>query len=69
MMAGVMPLARTGVIAIIYSFIFYRGVRDTPEGSTYFKPQKAGGLEVTTKGDFVFLRVNECPIIFSIEPY
>jgi NNP family nitrate/nitrite transporter-like MFS transporter len=42
-------IGSTGVIAIIYSVFFYRGVRDTPEGSTYFKPQKAGGLEVTTK--------------------
>jgi NNP family nitrate/nitrite transporter-like MFS transporter len=41
-------VATTGVIAIIYSYFFYKGVRDTPEGSTYFKPAKAGGLEVTS---------------------
>ena len=45
-------IATTGIIAIVYSVFFYRGVRDTPEGATYFRPAKSGGLEVTTKGDF-----------------
>ena len=38
-------VATTGVIAIVYSYFFYRGVRDTPEGSTYFRPMKSGGLD------------------------
>ncbi len=59
-------IGSTGVIAIIYSFIFYRGVRDTPEGSTYFKPQKAGGLEVTTKGDFVFYALMNIPLYLAL---
>lgn len=59
-------IATTGVIAIIYSFIFYRGVRDTPEGSTYFKPQKMGGLEVTSKGDFVFYALMNVPLYLAL---
>ena len=59
-------IGSTGVMAIIYSFIFYRGVRDTPEGSTYFKPQKAGGLEVTTKGDFVFYALMNVPLYLAL---
>lgn len=46
--------AVTGVIALIYSVIYYFSVTDTPIGSTYFKPNKSGGLEVTSKGDFFF---------------
>ncbi|MDF3013175.1 MAG: transporter [Cellvibrio sp.] len=49
----------TGVIAFVYAFIYYFSVSDTPAGSTYFKPNKSGGLEVTSKKDFVlYLLVN-----------
>ncbi|MBK9185878.1 MAG: MFS transporter [Moraxellaceae bacterium] len=59
-------IASTGIIAIIYSVFFYRGVRDTPEGSTYFKPQKAGGLEVTSKGDFIFYALMNVPLYLAL---
>jgi len=52
----------TGVIIFIYSFIYYAFVTDTPEGSTYFKPNKIGGLEVTSKGDFFFYLVMNIPL-------
>jgi NNP family nitrate/nitrite transporter-like MFS transporter len=55
-------IAVMGVLAIVYSFIFYRSVRDTPEGSTYFRPMKSGGLEVTTKGDFLFYVLMTAPL-------
>ena len=35
-------IAATGVIAIVYGFIYYAFVTDTPKGATYFKPKKAG---------------------------
>jgi NNP family nitrate/nitrite transporter-like MFS transporter len=47
-------LGMTGCMAIIYGFIYYRVARNTPKGSTYFKPKKHGGLEVTSKADFFF---------------
>ncbi|PUA28012.1 MAG: MFS transporter [Cellvibrio sp. 79] len=51
--------AITGVIAFLYAFVYYFSVTDTPAGSTYFKPNKSGGLEVTSKKDFVlYLLVN-----------
>lgn len=59
-------IATTGVIAIVYAFIFYRGVRDTPEGATYFKPKKAGGLEVTTKSDFWFYALMTLPLYATL---
>lgn len=55
-------IACTGVIAIIYSVIFYRGVRNTPKGATYFKPRKTGGLEVTSKSDLAFYLLVNLPI-------
>ncbi|MEN0035638.1 MAG: MFS transporter [Cellvibrio sp.] len=49
----------TGLIAFVYAVIYYCSVTDTPAGSTYFKPNKSGGLEVTSKKDFVlYLLVN-----------
>ena len=33
-------VATTGVIAFIYSFVYYKLARNTPKGSTYFKPKK-----------------------------
>jgi NNP family nitrate/nitrite transporter-like MFS transporter len=59
-------IASTGLIALIYSVIFYRNVRDTPEGSTYFKPQKMGGLEVTSKGDFIFYALMNVPLYLAL---
>lgn len=47
-------IACTGVISSIYGFFFYWKARNTPKGSTYFKPKKSGGLEVTSKKDFYF---------------
>jgi MFS transporter, NNP family, nitrate/nitrite transporter len=52
----------TGVIILIYSFVYFSSVSDTPEGSTYFKPNKTGGLEVTSKGDFLFYLIMNIPL-------
>ncbi len=59
-------IALTGVIAIAYSAIFYRKVRDTPEGSTYFRPAKTGGLEVTSKADFVLYCLMTLPLYLAL---
>ncbi|MDQ8203790.1 MFS transporter [Pelagicoccus sp. SDUM812003] len=45
----------TGAIAAVYGVFFFIKARNTPKGSTYFKPKKSGGLEVTCKRDFYFL--------------
>ena len=37
-------IGTSGVIIFVYSFIYFFSVTDTPEGSTYFKPNKTGGL-------------------------
>lgn len=51
-----------GIIAILYSVLFYWRVRNTPKGSTYFKPKKSGGLEVTSKKDFYFYVLMNVPM-------
>lgn len=56
----------TGVISLIYGFIYYVGVRNTPRGSTYFKPKNLGALEVTSPSDFLLLLVMKVPLYLAL---
>lgn len=56
----------TGAISLVFSFIWYQNVSDTPKGSTYFKPKQIGGLEVTSTGDFFFLLVMKVPMYAAL---
>ncbi|MGL6315489.1 NarK family nitrate/nitrite MFS transporter [Vibrio sp. WXL103] len=55
-------IAVTGVMSLVFSFVFYRNVSDTPKGSTYFKPKHLTAMEVTSKGDFYFLLGMKIPM-------
>lgn len=59
-------LALTGVIALIYSGIFYLMARDTPKGSTYFKPKKMGAMEVTSKADLLLYIIMNVPMYATL---
>lgn len=59
-------IGTTGVLIFIYSFIYFFTVSDTPEGSTYFKPNKSGGLEVTSKGDLYFYLLMNIPLYAAL---
>jgi len=52
----------TGLIALMYSGVYYLSVTDTPAGATYFKPNRSGGLEVTSKRDFFFYLLVNIPM-------
>lgn len=52
----------TGVLSLIFGFVYYMNVSDTPKGSTYFKPKNLGALEVTSQGDFFFLLIMKVPM-------
>lgn len=55
-----------GVISFLYGICFYRSVRNTPKGSTYFKPKKSGGLEVSNRRDFILLLVMNVPMFAAL---
>ncbi len=59
-------IASTGVIALIYSVIYYLNVHNTPKGSTYFKPRKTGAMEVTSKGDFFLYCIMNIPMYLAL---
>ncbi|MEJ2762551.1 NarK family nitrate/nitrite MFS transporter [Photobacterium sp. MCCC 1A19761] len=52
----------TGAMSLIFSYIFYINVTDTPKGATYFRPKNLGAMEVTSKGDFFLLLVMKLPM-------
>ena len=59
-------IASTGIMALCYSFFFYWRARNTPQGATYFKPKKSGGLEVSNKKDFYFYLAMNLPMYFIL---
>lgn len=59
-------VAMTGVIALCYSFFYYYAARNTPKGSTYFKPKKTGAMEVTSKGDFFLYFIMNIPMYAAL---
>lgn len=56
----------TGLMSLLFSVIWYRNVTDTPKGSTYFKPKKIGGMEVTSVGDFHFMLLMKIPMYAAL---
>jgi len=58
--------AVTGVIALVYAGIYYVSVTDTPAGSTYFRPNKSGGLEVSSKKDYFFYLLMNIPMYLAM---
>lgn len=59
-------VATTGVIALVYSVIFYALASDTPKGSTYFKPKKLGAMEVTSRGDLALYIMMQIPMMAAL---
>ncbi len=59
-------IATTGAIALAYSFVYFKLARNTPKGSTYFKPKKTGAMEVTSKGDFFFYLLMNIPMYAAL---
>jgi NNP family nitrate/nitrite transporter-like MFS transporter len=56
----------TGLLCLIYSAVFYHGVRDTPAGATYFKPKSSKAMEVTSVGDFYLLLLMKIPLFGAL---
>ncbi len=59
-------VAMTGVIALIYSIVYFFSVSDTPKGSTYFKPKKTGAMEVSSPADFVLYVIMKAPLFLAL---
>ena len=54
------------VVAIVYGVFYYMVARNTPKGSTYFKPKKSGAMEVTSKGDLILYIIMNIPLFLAL---
>ena len=59
-------IAATGLLALIFSFIFYFSVSNNPKGTTYFRPRNLGAMEVTSKGDFFLYCLMTAPLYLAL---
>ena len=59
-------LTVASVAAIAYGIVYYFIVRNTPKGSTYFKPKKMGAMEVTSGGDLVLYILMNVPLFLAL---
>ncbi|MBW8183747.1 NarK family nitrate/nitrite MFS transporter [Shewanella nanhaiensis] len=59
-------IGATGGLSLLFGVIYFLNVSDTPKGSTYFKPKKAGALEVTSKADLMLLVVMKLPMYATL---
>ncbi|NQU48187.1 MAG: NarK family nitrate/nitrite MFS transporter [Planctomycetes bacterium] len=56
----------TGAMCLVYGFIYYANVSDTPPGKTYAKPRRAGAMEVTSMASLYGLIFMQVPMIFAL---
>ncbi|MGZ8959761.1 MAG: MFS transporter, partial [Methylosarcina sp.] len=49
-----------------YAVVYFFSVSDTPKGSTYFKPKKAGAMEVTSYADLIFYIMMTLPLYAAL---
>ncbi|GIX22119.1 MAG: MFS transporter [Gammaproteobacteria bacterium] len=59
-------IAASGVLAIVYGLFYFLVARDTPKGSTYFKPKRNGAMEVSSPGDFVLYLLMNLPLYAAL---
>jgi NNP family nitrate/nitrite transporter-like MFS transporter len=59
-------VATTGVLALLFSFIFYFSVSNNPKGTTYFKPKNLGAMEVSSKGDCFLYCLMTIPLYLAL---
>ena len=59
-------IGSTGVVALVYSAVYFFSVTDTPKGSTYFKPKKNGALEITSRFDFFLYLLMNIPLFAAL---
>ncbi len=59
-------IAGSGLVALLYSGVYFFTTSDTPKGSTYFKPKRNGALEVTSTGDLILYLIMNIPLYAAL---
>lgn len=58
-----LAIALTGIIAAVYGFIYLFNAQDTPSGKVYQRPNRHGGIEVTSQKSFWLLMLMNIPLV------
>lgn len=56
----------TGATCLIYGFIYYASVTDTPPGKVYHRPKRGGAMEVTSWSSLYGLILMQIPMLFAL---
>ena len=56
----------TGLMALVFGFVYYLSVSDVPKGSKYFRPKNSTAMEVTSKEDLWFLLIMKIPLYLAL---
>jgi NNP family nitrate/nitrite transporter-like MFS transporter len=59
-------IAMTGIICAAYSLIYFKNVKDTPQGKYYHRPRRSGGMEVTSAKSFYAMLFMNFGLIFAL---
>lgn len=59
-------VATTGLLALVFSAVFYFSVSNNPKGTTYFRPKNLGAMEVSSKGDFYLYCLMTAPLYIAL---
>ena len=61
-----LAIALTGTVALGFGILFYKNVQDTPPGKVYQRPERDGGMEVTSRKSFFALALTNIPILGAL---
>ncbi|PCI29427.1 MAG: MFS transporter [SAR324 cluster bacterium] len=61
-----LAIGLSGCLSMGFSILYYKTVRDTPAGKTYFSPKNIKALEVCKKGDLYGLIFMTAPMILCL---
>lgn len=59
-------IAVTGLMSAVMGVVYFIHARDTPKGSTYFKPKNTGAMEISSRRDFFFLLLMKVPMYLAL---
>lgn len=59
-------IAVTALMSLAVGILYFFQARDTPEGSTYFKPRQSGAMEITSRRDFWLLLAMKVPMYLAL---
>jgi NNP family nitrate/nitrite transporter-like MFS transporter len=58
--------AISGLLCLIWAFVFYAKAVDAPAGREFKRPKKRGALEVTSRGDLLSLVLMQIPMVLCL---